>query len=381
MREADGRLASVGRVGGDAGTVTPDAGASVPHGIRVGAAWSWRLLVIGTATYFILYLVGYLSAVVIPLVIAVLLTALLSPAVAALRRYLPGSLATAIVVICGIAAVVGVLTAVVEQLIAGFPKLSGNAAAGVQRVQSWLHGAPLHLTDQQLSRFFDSVGTWLTNNQGKLTSAGLATLSTTAHVLTGALLVLFATFFLLRDGRRIWNFVVMLLPGAVREPVAGAGAASWPTLTSYVRTTVLVAFIDAVGIGLGILLLGVPLALPLAALVFLAAFVPIVGATASGAVAVLVALVAKGPVSALLVLAVVIAVQQLEGHVLQPLLMGRAVAIHPLAVIVSIGIGLVVAGIIGALVAVPCAAVLNTAVRYRAGRRQGTGATAVAAPD
>ena len=171
-------------------------------------------------------------------------------------------------------------------------------------------------------------------------------------------------FFFLRDGAQIWRFLCRLLPRPARVPVARAGHYSWHTLGSYVRATVLVAFVDAVGIGIGLAVLGVPLALPLAALVFLGAFIPVIGATLSGTVAILVALVTQGPVSALIVLGVVVAVQQLEGHVLQPLIMGRAVALHPLAVVLAIATGLVVAGIVGALVAVPLLAVANTAVRY-----------------
>jgi putative heme transporter len=159
------------------------------------------------------------------------------------------------------------------------------------------------------------------------------------------------------------------LPAAAREPMARAGQQSWLTLVAYVKATVLVAFIDAVGIGLALLILRVPFALPLAALVFLSSFIPIVGATVSGAVAVLVALVTRGPLVALLVLIAVVLVQQLEGHVLQPLIMGRAVSIHPLAVIVAIATGVVLAGIIGALVAVPVVAVLNTGIRHLIHRR------------
>jgi predicted PurR-regulated permease PerM len=181
---------------------------------------------------------------------------------------------------------------------------------------------------------------------------------------TGFFLVLFTLFFFLRDGGQIWSFLCRLLPREARVPTARAGHYSWHTLVSYVHATVLVAFVDAAGIGIGLVVLGVPLALPLAALVFLGAFIPVVGATVTGVVAILVALVANGPVTALIVLAVVIAVQQLEGHVLQPLIMGRAVALHPLAVILAIAAGIVVAGIVGGLIAVPLLAVLNTAIRY-----------------
>jgi predicted PurR-regulated permease PerM len=197
-----------------------------------------------------------------------------------------------------------------------------------------------------------------------LTAGAVSTATTVGHVLAGFFLVLFATFFFLKDGRAIWSFLIGLLPRSARDAMEQAGEYSWRTLIAYVRATVLVAFVDAMGIGLALYFIGVPLALPLSALVFLGAFIPVVGATLSGAVAVLVALVAKGPVAALLVLAAVIAVQQLEGHILQPLLLGRAVALHPLGVIVALAAGVVLAGIVGALVAVPLVAVVNTAVRY-----------------
>jgi predicted PurR-regulated permease PerM len=191
-------------------------------------------------------------------------------------------------------------------------------------------------------------------------------------VLAGFFIVLFVTFFFLRDGAQIWAFLTRFLPRSARLPVWTAGNEAWETLNAYVKATVFVAFVDALGIGIGAAVLGVPLALPLGALVFLSSFIPVIGATLSGAVAVLVALVAKGPVTALIMLAIVIAVQQLEGHVLQPFVMGRAVALHPLAVILVLTAGIVIAGIVGGLIAVPMLAVLNTAVRSLAARRPAT---------
>jgi putative heme transporter len=343
----------------------------VPRSLRIAAAWAWRLIALAAALAGVVWLVGELQLVVVPLAIALLLTALLSPMVGWLRRRrAPRSLATVIVMITGMAAVAGTLTMVINAVIAGFPNLSNKSGEGLHKIQQWLRTGPLHLTDKQINSFLDQLQSWLQSNQGTLTSGALSTANTLSHVLAGLLLVLFATFFFLRDGRRIARFVVGLLPEPYREDVASAADMSWGTLVSYVRATVLVAFIDAVGIGLALVILRIDLAFPLAALVFLGAFVPIVGAALSGAVAVLVALVTQGPVIALLVLGAVIAVQQLEGHVLQPLIMGRAVAIHPLAVIVAIATGVVVGGIIGALVAVPVVAVLNTAVRHLAERRR-----------
>ncbi|WP_433388076.1 AI-2E family transporter [Micromonospora sp. KLBMP9576] len=351
--------------------------ADVPHGLRIAAAWSWRLIVIGVVAWALLKVVGTVKIVVIPLAIALLLSALLAPAVGLLLRVrLPGvprvrvpqSLATAVVLVGGLAAVVGTLTLVVNEFIQGVPELSKKSSEGVRQIQDWLKTGPLHLSDGQLDNYIDEGQKWINNNTERFTSGALSTASTLAEVLTGTLLVLFATFFFLRDGSRIWRFLVRLLPVAARWKVDDAGRASWETLVAYVRATVLVAFIDAVGIGIFLVFFDIPFAFPLTALVFLGAFIPIVGATLSGVVAVLVALVDSGPVTALIILGVVVGVQQIEGHLLQPLIMGRAVAIHPLAVIIGIAAGIVLAGITGALVAVPLIAVLNTAVRRLAAR-------------
>ncbi|GAA4726709.1 AI-2E family transporter [Phytohabitans rumicis] len=338
--------------------------ADVPRSLRIGAAWAWRLIVLGVLVWALIRVIGVVRIVVIPLVIAMLLSALLAPAVRRLLRLgLPRSLATAVVLIGGIAAVAGTLTLVITEFIDGLPQLTDSATAGVRQIQEWLQTGPLHLSESQLDSYIDTGEQWLEDNTESLTSGAVSTATTLFEVLTGMFLVLFSTFFFLRDGDKIWRFLVRLLPLRARWQVDDAGRAGWLTLVAYVRATVLVAFIDAVGIGVAVWILGIPFPLPLAALVFLGAFIPIVGATLSGAVAVLIALVDSGWVSALILLGAVIAVQQLEGHVLQPLIMGRAVAIHPLAVIVAIAAGVVLAGIVGALVAVPLVAVLNTAIR------------------
>jgi predicted PurR-regulated permease PerM len=344
--------------------------AEVPHSLRIAAAWSWRLIVVGLLGWVLLRFIGIISLVVIPLAIALLLSALLAPAVGwLLRLHLPRSLATFLVMICGIAAVAGTLTLVVNQFVDGVPQLTDNASKGVRQIQAWAQTGPLHLSDAQVDQAISSAQDWVNANTSSLTATGVATAATLAEALTGMLLVLFATFFFLRDGRKIWRFLVRLFPINARWALSDAGDASWSTLGSYVRATVLVAFIDAAGIGLALVFLHVPFAFPLAALVFLGAFIPIVGASVSGAVAVLVALVDRGWVIALILLGAVILVQQIEGHVLQPLIMGRAVAIHPLVVIIGIASGVILAGIVGALVAVPLIAVLNTGIRRLARRR------------
>jgi predicted PurR-regulated permease PerM len=337
----------------------------VPRGVRIAAAWSWRLIALVAGAYVVIRVLSLVHVIVIPVVVAVLLAALLEPAAGALRRKgLGASIAAGLVLIGGLVAVFGTVGLIIQTFVSEFDDLSAQVRGGLDEVQGWLAQGPLHLTDQQLSDLIERAQQQLSENQGRLTSGALSTATTVGEVVAGFFLVLFTLFFFLRDGGRIWQFLCRLLPESARVPVARAGHYSWHTLISYVRATVLVAFVDAVGIGIGLFVLDVPLALPLAALVFLGAFIPVVGATISGAVAVLVALVSEGPVKALILLGVVIAVQQLEGHVLQPLIMGRAVALHPLAVILAIAVGIVIAGIVGGLVAVPLLAVVNTAVRY-----------------
>jgi len=329
------------------------------------------MLVIVAAAAVVLWLVARLSLVVIPLAIALLLAALLTPTAGWLRRraHFPRTLASAMVLVGGLIVVAGTLTLVITQFVRGFPALAAKSTDGIRQIQAWLKNGPLHLSNQQLGGAADATQNWLDTHRDTLTSGALSTAGTAVEMALSAFLVLFATFFFLRDGGRIWRFLVGLLPAPAREPMARAGEQSWLTLVAYVKATVVVAFIDAAGIGLALLILRVPFALPLAALVFLSSFIPIIGATLSGVVAVLVALVTRGPLVALVALIAVVLVQQLEGHVLQPLIMGRAVAIHPLAVIVAIATGVVLAGIIGALVAVPIVAVLNTGIRHLVYRR------------
>jgi predicted PurR-regulated permease PerM len=338
----------------------------VPKELRIAAAYSWRLIILAVALVGVVYMIGRLSHVVIPLSISLLLSALLSPLVRFLRNRakFPPSLAAGLVLVTGLAAVIGTLTLVVTQIVNKFDVLSENATAGAIRVRDWLQDGPLKLETKQINNAIQTAQNWLNENQGEFVSTAQSTATATVEALAAFFLVLFATFFFMRDGGKIWRFLVRIFPKRAEEQVHDAGIAAWATLGAYVRATVLVAFIDALGIGIGLYFLDVTLWFPLAALVFLFAFVPIIGATLSGLIAVLVTLVERGHWQALAALIIVIVIQQVEGHVLQPLIMGRAVAIHPLAVIVGIAAGVVLAGIMGALVSVPIIAVLNTAVRF-----------------
>ena len=317
---------------GDAATpvvrleAAPTVDDGIPSGVRTAGAWAWRIVLFILTAYLLIRVIALLHIVIIPIAVALLLAALFEPVAAFLRhRGMNRSLAAGLVLLTALVVVFGGLTLIVQTFISQLSDLTTQVGDGIDEVQSWLAQGPLHLSQTQLSDSVERFQTSITNNQSALTSGALSTAATLGEVLAGFFLVLFTLFFFLRDGGQIWSFLCRLLPREARVPTARAGHYSWHTLVSYVHATVLVAFADAVGIGIGLFVLRVPLALPLAALVFLGAFIPVVGATITGVVAILVALVANGPVTALIVLAVVIAVQQLEGHVLQPLIMGRAV--------------------------------------------------------
>ena len=354
-------------VGGDDVVVVQAQGTDdvLPRGVRTAGAWAWRFILFVVAAYLALRMVSLLRVVIIPVVVAVLLAALFQPVAGALvRRGMKRSLAAGLVLIAALVIVIGGLSLIIRTIIGQIDSLSTQVSDGVGQVQKWLAQGPLHISAAQLGDYVDRARQAITDNQGSFATGALSTASTIGEVVTGFFLVLFTLFFFLRDGGQIWAFLCRLLPRDARVATARAGHYSWHTLVSYVHATVLVAFVDAVGIGIGLFVLDIPLALPLSALVFLGAFIPVVGATLTGVVAILVALVAHGPFHALIVLAIVIGVQQLEGHILQPLIMGRAVALHPLAIILAIASGIVVAGIVGGLIAVPLLAVLNTAIRY-----------------
>jgi predicted PurR-regulated permease PerM len=337
--------------------------ALVPKGLRVSAAFAWRFLVVIAALYVIIWLIGRLSVVIVPLSIALLLSALLAPAVGHLVRLrVPRGLATALVLVGGLAVLGGLLAFVIVQFTDGLPQLTQQLHNSLTQIQNWLINS-VHLRQEQIQQAIDNAIGFLQNNQGVITSNALTTASTVGEFLTGFLLTLFITIFFLAGGDGIWNFLMHGVPRTVRRRVDVAGRRGFASLVSYVRATAAVAVVDAVGIGIGLWIVRVPLVIPLATLVFLAAFVPIIGAVVAGAVAVLVALVTNGFVTALIVLGIVIAVMQLESHILQPLMLGRAVKLHPLAVVLSIAIGLVVGSIAGALLAVPLLAVLNAGIR------------------
>jgi putative heme transporter len=341
----------------------------IPYGIRIAAAWAWRIgliLVVGGA---LIWLLSRISFLIIPVMVAALLAGLLSPVVRWLRsKRMPNGAAVAITVLGFLGLIAGALALVGRQLISGFDELWSQALTGVEQVQDWLAVGPLHLTADQIDQYLKEATAALQNNSSSILSGALSFGSTAGHFAAGLVLALFILIFFLLEGDRIWAFMVRLLPKKARAATFGAGRRGWSSMVSYARIQMFVAFVDAVGIGVGAAIIGVPLALPLGVLVFIGSFIPVVGALVTGAIAVLLALVANGPVNALIMLAIVLLVQQLESHILQPLVMGKAVSLHPVAVILTVAAGSYLAGIPGALFSVPILAVANSAIRYIAAR-------------
>ncbi|HEY9424050.1 MAG TPA: AI-2E family transporter [Microterricola sp.] len=338
---------------------------SLPHGIRLGAAWSWRLLLIGALIAVAIFLVVQLRLIVIPVLVAVLLSALLVPLVSFLVRHKwPRGLAIAVAMVGMLAVVSGLLVLVITQIARNSSNLSDRAVESFEAIKASLLNSPLQLTETQINEFLAQLVSAIQQDSQIFISGALSFGSSLGHFLAGMLITLFATLFMLIDGKGIWGWVVRIFPRRARAAVDGAGKVGWATLGNFVKVQILVASIDAVGIGLGAALLHVPLAIPIAVLVFLGSFIPIVGAVATGAVAVAIALIYNGWPIALAMLGVVLLVQQIEGHVLQPLIMGTAVKVHPLAVVLVVAAGSMLAGIAGALFAVPVAAVLNVMVHY-----------------
>lgn len=332
--------------------------------VRQTAEWSWRLLMILAAVVAVAYLARRLSTVTIPISIALLGAALMAPLVNWMQRFgVPRALGVLVALIGSLGILAGIMTFVVEQFVSGVPQLSDEFKTSVHQVQDWLINGPLHLSNDQIRNAGDTIVKTVESNKDALTSGALTTATVIGEFFTGAFLTLFILIFFLYGGDQIWEFCTRIVPTAHRARVRAAGRLGFGTLTGFVRATVLVAAVDAIGIGAGLAILNVPLALPLASLVFIGAFIPIVGSFIAGSVAVFIALMTKGLVTALIVLGITVAVMQLEGHVLQPLLMGRAVRIHPLAVVLAIAAGVVLAGLAGGLLAVPFVAVLNTAIR------------------
>ena len=348
----------------------PPADEAVPPALKVAAAYSWRILVIVGVIAVLVFVIMQLRDIVVPFFVAVLLAALLVPFMNFLvRKGWPRWLAIVVAMVGTLAVIAGLIVLVVLQVRAGYPDLQAQSVEAYDNLKARLLASPLQLTEADISAYLGQAWEAIQRDSSALVS-GLMSVGTTAgHVLAGFLLTLFATLFFLIDGKGVWRWIVGLFPRRSRPAVDGAGQAGWITLTTFVKVQIFVAAVDAIGIGAGAWILGLffggfPLVIPIAVAVFLGSFIPVVGALISGALAVFVALVYLGPIPAVMMLGIVLLVQQVEGHILQPLVMGTAVKVHPLAVVFAVAAGGFIAGIPGALFAVPVIAVLNVVVKY-----------------
>ncbi len=358
--EIDGDQVDVStRAEGSGGEVAPavvavEAAAEVPEALRVAAGWAWRLIVIGVVLIAIGNVLALLSPVVLMLVIALLIAAPLERFVSFLERHrVPRTLGSAMTVLFLVVTVVGLAAAVGASVVSGFDSLKRSAGRGFDTLVEWLVDGPLHVSSDQINSSVDQVMSTVRDNAWGLASSAVSVTSTVGALAAGTILGLISLFFFLRDGSQMWGFFVGLAPRHMRKSMDRAGRAGWTTLGHYTQTSAFVALVDAVGIGLGAWILGVPLALPIGIMVFLFSFVPMFGATISGVVAVLVGLVDGGWVTALLMLGIVLFVQQVEGSILYPWLFGKAASVHPMAILLAVSSGTLLAGLFGAVIAVP----------------------------
>ena len=339
--------------------------AGVPFAMRVAGAWAWRLAIVLVVTAMLIWLLGKVTILLIPIMVAAIIASLLRPLVIGMKTIgMPQGLSVALAEGGLIVVVVGGLFLVGRQLVVGFSDLSKQAITGLIQIQDWLTSGPLGLSNDEITKYLDDALVALQNNTNVILSSALGVGTSVTHFAVGLLLTLFILLFFLLEGQDIWAFIVKFFPRRARPAVDGAGRRGWTSLGNYARVQVLVAAVDAIGIGAGAAIIQVPLALPLGVLVFVGSFIPVVGALVTGVIAVLLALVANGWVNALIMLGIVLLVQQLESHLLQPFVMGRAVSLHPVAVILAVAAGSGVAGILGALFAVPLLAVANSFIRY-----------------
>lgn len=337
----------------------------MPPGVRVAGAWSWRILVMVGVLAVLVYTAIQFSLIVIPVMVAILLAALLVPLIKFLQRHgWPKWLAVIAVTLGFIVVVTGLVVLIVTQITSGMDELRVQTLASYDQFKDWLRAPPFELSESQISGLVGDLIAVVQGDPNLLWNRALTLGSGVGHFLAGFLLTLFATLIFLIDGKGVWRWLVRLFPKAARPAVDGAGQAGWRTMGNFVRVQIVVAAIDATGIAVGAAILQLPLAIPIGVLVFLGSFIPIVGAVLTGALAVFIALVYQGWAIALVMLAIVLVVQQVEGHVLQPLIMGNAVKIHPLGVVLAVTAGALVGGIAGALFAVPIVASLNAMILY-----------------
>ncbi|MEP7021583.1 MAG: AI-2E family transporter [Pseudonocardiales bacterium] len=342
-----------------------DAVEGVTWQVRVAAAWTWRLIVIGAGLYLLAKIFLKIELVAFSFIIALFLTAVLHPLERRLRQLMPGpkSLPAALTLLVGVAILVGIGWFVAWQISTHSSQLGDQLTKVVDQTKDWLRTGPLHLKSADLDKLSSNITGAIKSHQGQLISGAIQTVRTVAEMLAALLLILLSTFFLLRDGELIWGFVLHLFPRRAQPRMDIAGRAGWRTLGGYMRGQALIAVFHGISIAAVLLVLRVPLAAALGVLIFLGSFIPIIGLTVTGMLCVAITLLEHGLTAALVVAIAIIVLAQLEAHLLQPVIMSRSVEVHPLAIALAVITGTKLAGIPGALIAVPLVAFLNTTVR------------------
>ena len=348
----------------------PHGDAAMPGWYLTAAAASWRFLAIAGAVVAVMYSLVHLRVIVLPIIVALLASTLLVPIVRWLRSHrVPDALAAGLAMLAAVLVLAALLTAIAPSLGNQFGDLRTRSEDGVRQVTDELAKPPFNLSEREIRDRVDQGLQGLRKNSGPLARGLGSGAVLLGEVLTGLIVAVLLCFFLLKDGEQMWAFVLGLVRERSRRDVDEVGTRVYTALAGYVRGIAMVGFADAVLIAIGLVIIGVPLVVPLAVITFFAAFVPLIGAFVAGLLAVLIALVSGGVVDALLVLGVVILVQQVEGHVLYPLLMSRAVHLHPAVIVVALAAGGILAGIIGVFLAVPVAGVASVILRYAQHRR------------
>ncbi|WP_228980238.1 AI-2E family transporter [Streptomyces sp. DH12] len=333
--------------------------------LRTSARVSGQLLLVVVAATAALWLLGRMWSVVWPLIVGLFLTTLTWPLARFLRRHgWAPALAASVVTVVFLLVATGIVALIVVPVGAQSAELTDGVVEGIQRVREWAAGPPLNVGDDQITGAFDAAVARIQDSIGSMVTAVVTGVSTVVNGVVTAVLALFLMFFFLKDGPRFLPWLTRQLPGRLATDVPTVAARSWETLGAFVRSQAFVGLIDAVLIGIGLWILDVPLVLPLAVLTFVSAFVPIVGALFAGLVAVLIALVSNGLTDALLVLAIIVVVQQLEGNVFQPMIQSRGLGLHAAVILLAVTLGGSLAGIVGSLLAVPAAALIAVIWNY-----------------
>ncbi|GAA2152570.1 hypothetical protein GCM10009760_49340 [Kitasatospora kazusensis] len=333
-------------------------GSRVPPGLQRAAGYAWRLLVVGAALYAVLVLLGRLVLPVVAVFAALVITAILRPAADLLGRVMPRTVAVLLTVLGALLLLAGLLSLVGETVAGEWSSLGHEFRGGLDRIERWLEGAPFHVRPSAVSDLQSKLGSFLSAHRSTLISTAVGEAGRVVEAVTGAALALFCSVFFIHSGSAMWRWGERQLPADARPVWGRAGRAAWRSFAGYTRGIMIVAASNAVLVGIALTVLGVPLALPLTVLEFFATLIPLIGSPIAMAVAAVVALAAKGPVTALIVLALIVVIGQIEGHLLHPIVMSWAVRIHPVVVALSVTAGGILAGVIGAAVALPLVSVL-----------------------